>query len=65
MTAESDRRSLSFGAEAAAYERGRPSYPPEAIDWLLAEDDSLGMSPIAAMRAGGKASVRKAAQLLG
>ena len=29
-------RSLSFGAQAAAYERGRPSYPPEAIDWLLA-----------------------------
>jgi SAM-dependent methyltransferase len=28
-------RSLSFGQEAAAYERGRPSYPPEAIDWLL------------------------------
>ncbi|MGE2737711.1 class I SAM-dependent methyltransferase [Mycolicibacterium vaccae] len=28
-------RSLSFGAQAAAYERGRPSYPPEAIDWLL------------------------------
>ncbi len=28
-------RSLSFGAEAAAYERGRPSYPPDAIDWLL------------------------------
>ena len=26
---------MSFGAEAAAYERGRPSYPPEAIDWLL------------------------------
>lgn len=29
------QRSLSFGAEAAAYERGRPSYPPEAINWLL------------------------------
>lgn len=29
------KRSLSFGEEAAAYERGRPSYPPEAIDWLL------------------------------
>lgn len=28
-------QSLSFGAAAAAYERGRPSYPPEAIDWLL------------------------------
>lgn len=32
-----NERSLSFGAEAAAYERGRPSYPPEAIDWLLPE----------------------------
>jgi SAM-dependent methyltransferase len=31
------QRSLSFGSEAAAYERGRPSYPPEAIDWLLPE----------------------------
>src|SRR6201991_3834035 len=29
-------RSLSFGSAAAAYERGRPSYPPDAIDWLLA-----------------------------
>jgi SAM-dependent methyltransferase len=27
--------SRSFGSAAAAYERGRPSYPPEAIDWLL------------------------------
>ena len=35
MTETSRQRSLSFGAEAAAYERGRPSYPPEAIDWLL------------------------------
>jgi len=33
-------RSLSFGAQAAAYERGRPSYPPEAIDWLLAASDT-------------------------
>ncbi|MET0452464.1 MAG: class I SAM-dependent methyltransferase [Mycobacterium sp.] len=32
---ESRQRSLSFGEEAAAYERGRPSYPPEAINWLL------------------------------
>ena len=31
-------RSLSFGSAAAAYERGRPSYPPEAIDWLLPAD---------------------------
>ncbi|MCV7421826.1 class I SAM-dependent methyltransferase [Mycobacterium yunnanensis] len=34
-TDEARQRSLSFGEEAAAYERGRPSYPPEAIDWLL------------------------------
>jgi SAM-dependent methyltransferase len=32
------QRSLSFGAQAAAYERGRPSYPPDAIDWLLPRD---------------------------
>lgn len=35
MTRSRQERSLSFGSEAAAYERGRPSYPPDAIDWLL------------------------------
>ncbi|MGK2881632.1 MAG: class I SAM-dependent methyltransferase [Mycobacterium sp.] len=35
MTDARTQRSLSFGSQAAAYERGRPSYPPEAIDWLL------------------------------
>ena len=30
-----DRQRSSFGAAAAAYERGRPGYPPEALDWLL------------------------------
>ena len=25
----------SFGRAAGAYERGRPSYPPAALDWLL------------------------------
>ncbi|MCG5431727.1 class I SAM-dependent methyltransferase [Mycobacterium sp. MYCO198283] len=35
MSHPRQERSLSFGAEAAAYERGRPSYPPDAIDWLL------------------------------
>ncbi|OBC07402.1 SAM-dependent methyltransferase [Mycobacterium sp. 852013-50091_SCH5140682] len=35
MSVSGPQRSLSFGSEAAAYERGRPSYPPEAIDWLL------------------------------
>lgn len=37
MADERRERSLSFGAQAAAYERGRPTYPPEAIDWLLAD----------------------------
>lgn len=35
MTRSRHDRSLSFGSAAAAYERGRPSYPPDAIDWLL------------------------------
>jgi SAM-dependent methyltransferase len=35
VTRSREERSLSFGSQAAAYERGRPSYPPEAIDWLL------------------------------
>ena len=28
-------RATSFGAVADAYERSRPSYPDEALDWLL------------------------------
>ena len=28
-------QATSFGAAAAAYERGRPPYPAEAIGWLL------------------------------
>ncbi|MGO9218907.1 MAG: class I SAM-dependent methyltransferase [Streptosporangiaceae bacterium] len=33
--AQHRRQASSFGAAAAAYERGRPPYPPEAVDWLL------------------------------
>ena len=37
MTAMDDRerQAASFGAAAEAYERGRPEYPPAALDWLL------------------------------
>ena len=35
--AQRRRQASSFGAAAAAYERGRPPYPPEAVDWLLPE----------------------------
>jgi SAM-dependent methyltransferase len=31
-------RASSFGAAAGVYERGRPPYPAEAIDWLLPPD---------------------------
>lgn len=36
----------------------------EAIDWLLENEDSLGTSPIEALRAGRKAEVRRVAQAL-
>jgi SAM-dependent methyltransferase len=39
MTAGERHRAqaASFGAAAAAYERGRPPYPPQAVEWLLPE----------------------------
>lgn len=37
----------------------------EAMHWLLETEDSIGMSPIAALRAGRKAEVRRVAQALG
>jgi hypothetical protein len=37
----------------------------EAIAWLLSDEDSLGVAPIAALRAGRKAEVRRVAQALG
>lgn len=36
----------------------------EAMDWLLNPEDSLGTSPIEALRAGRKAEVRRVAQAL-
>jgi SAM-dependent methyltransferase len=33
--AQRKQQAMSFGAVADAYERGRPPYPAEAIDWLL------------------------------
>jgi SAM-dependent methyltransferase len=38
--AQRRRQASSFGAAAAAYERGRPPYPAEAVDWLLPEGAS-------------------------
>jgi SAM-dependent methyltransferase len=32
---KSNPRAGAFGAAAAEYERGRPSYPPAAVDWLV------------------------------
>jgi hypothetical protein len=36
----------------------------EALDWLMNVDESLGTTPIAALRAGRKAEVRRVAQAL-
>ena len=36
----------------------------EAIDWLLASEDSIGMPPIDALRAGRKSEVRRVAAAL-
>ncbi|UJP10741.1 DNA-binding protein [Microbacterium sp. KUDC0406] len=36
----------------------------EVIDWLLAEEESLGRSPIAALLAGHKSEVRRVARTL-
>lgn len=37
----------------------------EAMNWLLSEEESLGVAPIAALLAGRKAEVRRVAQALG
>ncbi len=36
----------------------------EAIDWILAPDDTIGVAPIEALRAGRKSEVRRVAQTL-
>lgn len=37
----------------------------ESIDWLLEHDESIGIPPIQALRAGRKSEVRRVAQALG
>jgi hypothetical protein len=37
----------------------------EAIDWLLTSEESIGIAPIEALRAGRKSEVRRVAQALG
>jgi len=36
----------------------------EVVDWLLSDEESLGTTPVAALRAGRKAEVRRVAQAL-
>lgn len=36
----------------------------EALDWLFTDDDQLGTTPVAALRAGHKSAVRRLAQSL-
>jgi hypothetical protein len=37
----------------------------EAIDWLLSDEESIGIPPVEALRAGRKSEVRRVAQALG
>jgi hypothetical protein len=37
----------------------------EAIDWLFAPEESIGIAPLEALRAGRKSEVRRVAQTLG
>jgi hypothetical protein len=39
-------------------------YEEEIVEWLLADNEELGETPIAALRRGSKSSVRRAAQLV-
>jgi hypothetical protein len=44
--ADQDSRKVqaaSFGAAAGVYERARPTYPAQAIDWLLPPGGRLGL----------------------
>ena len=50
--AERIRHAGTFGAAAGAYERGRPGYPPEAIDWLLAPVARLENATVCDLGAG-------------
>lgn len=50
--AERIRHAGSFGAAAEAYERGRPGYPAEAIDWLLAPVSPLTRATVCDLGAG-------------
>ena len=38
MDEEHQRLARSFGAVAESYDRGRPSFPPEAVRWLVGDD---------------------------
>ena len=38
MDEEHQRLARSFGSVAEAYDRGRPSFPPEAVQWLVGQD---------------------------
>jgi len=33
--AQASSRAISFGQQAGAYDRGRPEYPTEAVEWML------------------------------
>lgn len=47
-----ERHAASFGRVADAYDRGRPPYPPEALEWLAQELDVTARSTVVDLAAG-------------
>ena len=41
MSKQTPRPERSFGPVAEAYDRARPSYPEEAVRWLVGSDSSM------------------------
>jgi SAM-dependent methyltransferase len=52
MASVDPRAASGFGAAAAAYERGRPSYPPEALDRVIAALELDGTGAVLDLAAG-------------
>jgi SAM-dependent methyltransferase len=42
----------SFGADAARYDRARPSYPPALVDWIVAGQHSAGQQGVSLLDVG-------------
>ena len=63
--ASREEMSRSFGAAASAYEAGRPEYPDEAVEWMLAPLADAGRTPRVADVGAGTGKLTRALVELG